>query len=99
MPAELPPTMKQERNAKCACGSGIKYKKCCLLQERENARLAEIEWRERMKQRAEDARRKREQHLDYLRANPGAPDMRGMDPVMAALAMAAMVPHTRRRRA
>ena len=80
--------MKQERNAQCACGSGKKYKKCCLLAERENARLAEIEWRERMKQRAEDARRKREQHLEYLRANPGTPDMRGMDPVMMALALA-----------
>lgn len=71
----------------------MKYKKCCLLVERENARLAEIERRERMKQRAEEARRKREQHLDYVKANPG------MDPVMMALAMAAMVPHTRRSRA
>ena len=88
MPAELLLTMKQERNAKCACGSGIKYKKCCLLVERENARLAEIEWRVRMKQRAEEARRKREQHLDYLRANPGTSDMRGMDPVMMTLALA-----------
>jgi hypothetical protein len=80
--------MKQERNAKCACGSGVKYKKCCLLVERENARRAEIERRERMKQRAEEARRKREQHLDYLRANPETPNMRGMDPVMMALALA-----------
>lgn len=96
MPDELPLTMKQERNAKCACGSGIKYKKCCLLVERENARLAEIERRERMKQRAEEARRKREQHLDYLKANPGTADMRGIDPVMMALALAIQ---TRRRKA
>lgn len=88
MPDELPLTMKQERNGKCACGSGMKYKKCCLLVQRENARLAEIERREWMKQRAEEARRKREQHLDSLRANPGASDMRGMDPVMMALALA-----------
>lgn len=48
--------MKQERNAKCACGSGQKYKKCCLLTERENARLAEIEWKARMARRAEERR-------------------------------------------
>ena len=80
--------MKQERNAKCACGSGMKYEKCCLFAERENARQAEIEWRERMRQRAEEARRKREQHLDYLKANPGTSGMRGMDTVMMALALA-----------
>lgn len=80
--------MKQERNAKCACGSGLKYKKCCLLTEREDARLAEIEWKARMAQRAEEKRIKRELHLDYLRANPGTPDMRGMDPVMMTLALA-----------
>lgn len=87
--------MKQERNAKCSCGSGKKYKKCCLLVERENARLAKIERREQMRQQAEEARRKRERHLDYLRANPEAPDMRDMDPVMMALALAMQ---TRRRR-
>lgn len=80
--------MKQGRNEKCACGSGIKYKKCCLLVERESARRAEMEWREQMKQRAEEIRRKKELHLDYLRANRGTPDLHGMDPVTLALAMA-----------
>ena len=80
--------MKQERNAKCACGSGVKYKKCCLLVENENVRMAQIEVCERMQQRAEEARRKRAEHLDYLRANPRSSDMRGMDPVMVALMMA-----------
>lgn len=87
MPAELPPTMKQERNAKCACGSGIKYKKCCLLVERENARLAEIEWRARMAQRAEERRRKLELELDYLKAVPPNATLRGMCPVIMSLAI------------
>lgn len=87
--------MKQERNTECACGSGIKFKKCCLPVERKNARLAEIERRGRMKQRAEEARRKREQYFDYLKANPGTPDMYGIDPVVTALALAMQ---TRRRR-
>lgn len=63
--------MSQERNALCSCGSGKKYKKCHLLVEREDARLAEIEWREQMKQRAEKARIKREQLNSYLSAAPG----------------------------
>ena len=31
--------MKQERNAKCNCGSGLKYKKCCFLTERKAQEL------------------------------------------------------------
>jgi hypothetical protein len=85
---ELTPTMKQGRNAKCVCGSGIKYKNCCLPAERERAWLAELERREQMKQRAEEARRKREQHLEYLRTNPETLDMRGIDPVVMALVKA-----------
>ena len=60
--------MKQERNAKCACGSGRKYKKCCLLTERENARLAEIEWRARIAQRAEEKRLARELLIEQAKA-------------------------------
>lgn len=64
--------MKQERNAQCACRSGIKYKKCCLITEREQARLAKIELEERRERQWQDMRLKRELELDYTKANPNA---------------------------
>jgi hypothetical protein len=82
--------MSQERNAKCACGSGLKYKKCCLLVERENARLAMLEWKENMRKRAEARRVERERMNDYLRANPGALDRRRINPWLTAVTLAAI---------
>ena len=86
--------MKQERNAKCACGSGQKYKKCCLLTERENARLAEIEWKARMAQRAEEKRLARELLIGQAKghggpASVGVGNRHGRSFMMAALAMSA----------
>jgi hypothetical protein len=49
--------MKQNRNDKCACGSGIKYKKCCLIIEQEKQRQA-IEKRRNMTLRIKEAAKK-----------------------------------------
>lgn len=81
--------MKQERNAKCLCGSGLKYKKCCLLVEREKSQNAIIEWKERIKERAAQIQRNREIALDEMKANAKMPSTRGVDPVIMALALAA----------
>ena len=89
--------MKQERNAKCACGSGIKYKKCCLITEREKARQAEIEWREGMQRRAEGECHKRELALDYRKAVPSNASLRGMFHMIASLALAASVDSSQHR--
>jgi uncharacterized protein YchJ len=32
---KLKKVLKTERNSKCECGSGKKYKKCCLIKEYE----------------------------------------------------------------
>ena len=49
--------MKQNRNDKCVCGSGIKYKKCCLIIEQEKQRQA-IEKRRNMILRIKEAAKK-----------------------------------------
>lgn len=49
--------MKQNRNDKCACGSGIKYKKCCLIIEQEKQRQA-IEKRRNMTLHIKEAAKK-----------------------------------------
>jgi len=38
--------MKIERNNLCPCGSGLKYKKCCLLKENEQEAKETQEWNE-----------------------------------------------------
>ena len=95
MPNELPLTMKQERNAKCACGSGVKYKKCCLPVELEKARLDKLEKRRLWLERAELRRLAREQLFDRMKGLH--PSARGsfMDPVMMTLATAIHGPRFR----
>ena len=46
--------MKQQRNAPCSCGSGKKFKKCCLLAKWEADRQAEIQLIERIGQKGID---------------------------------------------
>jgi len=38
--------MKVGRNDPCPCGSGLKYKKCCLPKEEEQEALENKEWNE-----------------------------------------------------
>jgi hypothetical protein len=40
--ADKPQPPKPERNAPCQCGSGKKYKKCCLLKEQEKRRMQDV---------------------------------------------------------
>ncbi len=55
--------MKQERNAPCACGSGLKHKKCCLPIL--DAKKAERVIKRRMvwQMKYEAAKRRREEYL------------------------------------
>ena len=32
------------RNDPCPCGSGLKYKKCCMLRQEELERVENLEW-------------------------------------------------------
>lgn len=38
--------MSTPRNDPCKCGSGKKFKKCCLLKEYEQERIDDQEWEE-----------------------------------------------------
>lgn len=81
-------TMKQKRNTECACGSGVKYKKCCLPGEREQAQRDAIEKKRIWLEKAELRSLAREHVVDRMRGlHPGA---RGslMDPVTITLAEA-----------
>jgi hypothetical protein len=77
--------MKQERNAKCSCGSGNKYKKCCLPVELEKARSDKIEQRRLWLERAELRRQAREHLVDNMKGLH--PTARGSveDPVLLTL--------------
>jgi hypothetical protein len=63
--------MKQERNNKCACGSGRKYKQCCLLAEREAAIREKREDEERFREWIEEQARKRELARETRKAYAG----------------------------
>jgi hypothetical protein len=41
------------RNDPCPCGSGLKYKKCCLLKLEDMKRVEELEWQEWFKKDCE----------------------------------------------
>jgi hypothetical protein len=71
--------MKQPRNARCACGSGKKYKRCCMPVEHERGQLVKLARRVQMLKDLETAAR--------IRANGGRPVL--SCPVMNALALAA----------
>lgn len=43
------------RNRPCPCGSGERYKKCCLLKEREAERQARQQLREQLEQEVNDS--------------------------------------------
>ncbi len=45
---------KQERNKPCACGSGIKYKKCCFIKKMKEDREALEVFYERIRKKRED---------------------------------------------
>lgn len=44
-------SMKTGRNESCPCGSGLKYKKCCLPKEQDKQQKRIIRERERYRQR------------------------------------------------
>jgi len=50
-----------ERNEPCACGSGKKYKKCCLAKDEAAAAMRRLEEQRRVEAEAEAARRMREE--------------------------------------
>jgi hypothetical protein len=54
--------MNQQRNARCACGSGLKYKKCCLPRERTHEHETRLALRAEAKRRVEESERVREEN-------------------------------------
>lgn len=52
--------MKVGRNEKCTCGSGLKYKKCCLIKEA----VAKEEKKERLNKLLEGSRENRPMKLN-----------------------------------
>ena len=63
LPAKQPVPAKQQRNAPCLCGSGVKYKKCCFQIELEVARLEMIERKKRYKEFVEQLAKERQQKM------------------------------------
>lgn len=78
---------KKQRNAPCQCGSGKKYKKCHLLIEREEAFQAEIAFSERLKQRALEAEKRREEFVFNVAESGRTPFGRHPSALTAALIM------------
>jgi hypothetical protein len=60
--------MKSQRNEKCPCGSGIKYKKCCLITERNKADQKRIADQIKAREDRDKRTRQRECELDNRRS-------------------------------
>lgn len=60
--------MKPERNNPCPCGSGKKYKKCCLLKEIEQDNLEQQEWEKWFKEDWEEGDKRLAKYEAELKA-------------------------------
>lgn len=83
------------RNEACACGSGLKYKKCCLLVERANVLKAREEQKRIIRERAEAAAARRRE-LGVSDATSAWPTRR-MPLALSMMAAAAMLSSSHRR--
>lgn len=88
-------TKAQKRNEACACGSGLKYKKCCLLVERANMLKAREENKRLMRERAAAAAARRRE-LAVSGTTPAWPTRR-MPLSLSMMAAAAMLGSSQRR--
>jgi len=76
-------TVKQERNSPCACGSGLKHKKCCGSGAAVSKKYHDD--KEQLMERLRENRVRREKE-DSERSAQGLPTRRSLLPLMAIMA-------------
>jgi len=84
---------KQKRNAKCACGSGLKYKKCCWITDLNKAFQDRQEFKERLRAQGESCLKQLQQEKAEREARrhnemPLKPAMRFSNMALIAAVMA-----------